>query len=100
MRKIYPLALLTVLLLSLLTPAPAMAACYINCGDGEECTGFPVCCCVYDEFGTWAYCGRATGNPCGGAAAISTKDDSLQASYAAIFSAASPEAPGATSSSK
>jgi hypothetical protein len=100
MRKTYPLALLTVLLLAFLTSAPAMAACSIDCGNGEECTGIPICCCVSDEFGTWAYCGRVAGNPCYGAAAISTKDDSLQASYAAIFSAASPEAPGATSSSK
>ena len=53
MRKTYTLALLTVILLSVLASTPAIALCYIDCGNGEECTG-RYCCCLFDEFGTTA----------------------------------------------
>jgi hypothetical protein len=87
-RKTHMLSVLTAILLSVLAATPAMAACRINCGNGEECTGFPICCCVFDEFGVSAYCGPVAGNPCGRSAAASAEKNDLQASYAAIFSPA------------
>lgn len=98
MRKTYTLALLTVILLSVLASTPAIALCYIDCGGGEECTG-RYCCCIFDEFGTTAYCGNTVG-PCGNSAAIPTEHDALQASYAAIFSATTPTEPQTTCESR
>ena len=43
MRKTHTLSVLAAILLSVLAAVPVMAACHINCGYGEECTGFSFC---------------------------------------------------------
>jgi hypothetical protein len=89
MRKQFRLSLviLASILLYAAGTSPAMALCFIECSSGDSCTGRPLCCCVDD---TWAYCGPIAGNPCSVSPAHANRDVSLQASYQAIFSAASP----------
>jgi hypothetical protein len=83
------LILLAAVLLSAFASSQALALCYAECPSGDNCTGWPVCCCV-DDF--WAYCGPIAGNPCFGSnmTRAAGQNATLQASYAAIFAPASP----------